>query len=44
MPFVDPEPTDPVHEDDATNQGVSGTDPAEGSDDEPAKNPGSPTG
>ncbi|WP_260598752.1 hypothetical protein [Sphingomonas endolithica] len=41
MPIVDPEPTD---DDDADNQGVSATDPAEGSDDAPAENDGSATG
>ena len=41
-------PNDPQQEtqddEDATNQGVSATDPAEGSDDEPGEQPGSPAG
>ena len=46
MPIVDPEPKDDGFKDDgdATNQGVSATDPAEGSDDVPAETPGSPAG
>jgi len=46
MPIVDPEPTDDGPEDDgdATNQGFSATDPAEGSDDAPAQDDGSPAG
>ena len=46
MPIVDPEPTDdhPEKDGDATNRGVSATDPAEGSDDVPAETPGSPAG
>jgi hypothetical protein len=40
MPIVDPEPTD----DDATNQGVSAPDPAEGCDDAPAEEDGSASG
>ena len=46
MPIVDPETPDhdPKDDGDATNQGVSATDPAEGSDDVPAETPGSPAG
>ncbi len=40
MPKVDPERE--IHDDeDATNEGVSATDPAEGSDDTPGGHPGS---
>ncbi|MEN2785072.1 hypothetical protein ACFOKI_14420 [Sphingomonas qilianensis] len=46
MPIVDPETTDTDAKDDgdATNQGVSATDPAEGSDNVPAEDDGSPAG
>lgn len=36
------EPTDAAATDDATNQGVSATEPAEGDDDAPAGDGGSP--
>jgi hypothetical protein len=46
MPIVDPEPqdADPRDDGDTTNQGVSATEPAEGSDDVPAEDEGSPAG
>jgi hypothetical protein len=40
---IDPDPrTAPDDDEDATNQGVSSTDPAEGKDDAPDGNSGSP--
>ena len=42
MPIVDPDQE--THDDeDASNEGVSATDPAEGADDAPGGQPGSPS-
>ena len=41
MPIVDPE-HEKIDDEDATNEGVSATDPAEGADDAPGEQPGSP--
>ena len=44
-PDLDPDPrTAPDDLEDATNQGVSTTDPAEGADPDPAEDDGSPQG
>lgn len=44
MPATDPDRQKPGNDDDATNQGVSTTAPAEGADDESPEQPGSPKG
>lgn len=45
MPPNDPDPRTAADDDeDATGQGVSSTDPAEGGDDSPGEQPGSPQG
>ena len=42
---IDPDPrTAPDDDEDATNQGVSAEEPAEGADDEPGRSVGSPGG
>ena len=42
MPVDEPEHTAPSDDTNVTNDGASATDPAEGSDDAAAKQPGSP--
>lgn len=42
--MTDPEPRPGDDEQDATNQGVSTPEPAEGADDAPGERPGSPKG
>ena len=44
-PLTDPDPRTSADDDeDATDEGLSSESPAEGGDDEPAENPGSPKG